>query len=1106
MFVSLFKDLNLANLPNMLLRKVLFVLLLASSSVAQALTMGDFVVDSFLDTQLKAEILVDGNSGDNLNSLNVSIASEEEFKQAGIVRSPALDSFNFQFVRQSTDQVKVLVTTEDVITEPYIHMLLKVQWNGGQLLREFTALIDPPLFSSNPADPINSAKTTAQKELELRQELNATGQQPRSTGTLSDGNYGPVQTGETLSEIALTIQKDNPDLSIYQIMYALFQNNQSAFTDNNINNLAKGATLTVGDLSATSQVSKQESLDFFYSQVAQWSANKGSTSGVASDGSNATAEDSLTADSNNESYESSTETSQESVTEDSTNEGTSSQSTTEEVAENPEFQVGGSDLQSSSQESSQINSQAVTELQSKLSDLEASVASAKIENDELKEQIALLENQLANSNRIIELNNQELAQIAAANEQEENTAVSSTTVEDTPPEDNSAEEPVQSTEEQEAIIDEQPSEESSTESTPNEVAPESEEVEQVAPEAEVSEVEEVETSEPEVEPAPAVTPATQSKSGSFLDSIIGIVKAFWKFIAIGLLGLLAVIYWKVRSSGRKEDTIDAFESTFTVYPDDTATVDIPEEPDSASDAKAEKLVNNAIKAKSTKIEDDISSPANTMEMSSETSAVSSIDMDALREATQSVSDFDAEPSEKELTKESSFLTVYNDGDVVVNADEIDPIAEADVYIAYGREDQGEEVLLDGVKNYPERNDIKIALLGLYAKSNKRSKFDEIYESLVDNGLKDNPEDLETVEGLRNQITGGNNASDNNASPKTDNSIIDEEASDTDFVASNDDDLSEIEINSESFNVSEIDFNTEVEDVPVLSDELKVDETTVELDIDAEDVALEDEISVDIKTHSDQVDSNTIEIDGNTLEIESITIEVGDSLNESPEDKKKIDDLVDNLSDVDFTADIDPTSEDISDIEEEISQIDFSDENINNDKIEAEKSIQIDISDEIDINAEISEVSYNDEVSLTDVMELNVNDVDLTSIPDDQDLTQITDNPASTLVSENDVDYFDDDNTIDNEVTIDLTETMEFANNENKLGDIDLDLGGDVEALSVVDSDGSLPDGNNDPETQLDLAKVFLELDDVPGAVKILKELVDNDQVGKEAKELLTKYS
>ena len=567
-----------------------------------------------------------------------------------------------------------------------------------------------------------------------------------------------------------------------------------------------------------------------------------------------------------------------------------------------------------------------------------------------------------------------------------------------------------------------------------------------------------------------------------------------------MLGILAIVYWKVRSSGRKEDTIDAFESTFTVYPDDTATVDIPEESDSASDAKAEKLVNNAIKAKSTKIEDDISSPANTMEMSSETSAVSSIDMDALREATQSVSDFDAEPSEKELTKESSFLTVYNDGDVVVNADEIDPIAEADVYIAYGREDQGEEVLLDGVKNYPERNDIKIALLGLYAKSNKRSKFDEIYESLVDNGLKDNPEDFETVEGLRNQITGGNNASDNNASPKTDNSLINEETSNIDFVASNDDDLSEIEINSESFNVSEIDFNTEVEDVPVLSDELKVDEATVEIDLDAENVALEDEISVDIKTHSDQVDSNTIEIDGNTLEIESITIEVGDSLNESPEEEKKIDDLVDNLSDVDFTADIDPTNEDISGIEEEISQIDFSDENINDDKIEAEKSIQI------DINAEISEVSYNDEVSLTDVMELNVNDVDLTSIPDDQDLTQITDNPASTLISENDVDYFDDDNTIDNEVTIDLTETMEFANNENKLGDIDLDLGGDVEALSVVDSDGSLPDGNNDPETQLDLAKVFLELDDVPGAVKILKELVDNDQVGKEAKELLTKYS
>jgi len=100
---------------------------------------------------------------------------------------------------------------------------------------------------------------------------------------------------------------------------------------------------------------------------------------------------------------------------------------------------------------------------------------------------------------------------------------------------------------------------------------------------------------------------------------------------------------------------------------------------------------------------------------------------------------------------------------------------------------------------------------------------------------------------------------------------------------------------------------------------------------------------------------------------------------------------------------------------------------------------------------------------------------------------------------NEVDYVEDD-TIQNEVTVDLTESMEFVDDDESL-DIDLDLG-EVQNKS----EDMLPDGESDPETQLDLAKVFLELDDVSGAVKILKELVDNDKVGEEAKELLAKHS
>ena len=1096
MFVSLFKELNLASLSKKLLKKVLFVLLLASSSIAQALTLGDFVVDSFLDKPLKAAITVNGNSGDNLNTLEISMASKEEFKQAGIVRAEALDNFNFELVKDSKSSAKILVTTDDEVSDPYIHMLLKIRWNGGQLLREFTALIDPPLYSSQPADKVDAAKTTKQKESDLRQELKSvddtkasssssalTQQAAPNTGSLSGDTYGPVQAGESLSEVAQKIQQDNPDLSIYQIMYVLFQNNQSAFVGQNINGLAKGSTLQVGNLSEIVQIDKKEGINFFYSQLAQWSANKESQSTAGNDSEVKVAASESDTQSTSEGNTSSTDGGDQ--PQGSTNAEDSQSSVDNADAESkPEFQVAASDVQAGTQQSGEVNSQVVTDLKSQIAELEASVESSKLESEELKETIAILESQLADSNRLIELNNQELASLAEnANKEPENDALVATTVE---------EKPEEQTEPKEEVVTEQ-------EAAPAEVE------EKAAPEPVVQEpvVEEKPTVvEEKPEPAPIV-----SAPASFLDVIIDKIKELWQFIAIALVGLLGLIFLKMRSSKNDEESIDAFESTFTVYPENTG--DMPDEGENTSDAKAEELIK-AIKAETTKpASNEIANSAAEEEVSSDESVVSSIDMDALREATQSVTDFEVDSAETgEVTKESSFLTVYNDGDVVVNADEIDPIAEADVYIAYGREDQGEEVLLDGVKNFPDRNDIKIALLGLYVKSSKREEFDEIYQSLINGGVENNIEEWQSVEELKSAIdakTGGPSRDSNNldasltaSEPLLTNDLgLDEEVSNTDFIVNSDvNDLSEIDIKSESFDISEIDFSTDIGDAPVLTNEVTPD---------VDNIAFDNEMTLEIDTNIDQVDSNTLEIDSDTDEIESITIEVDTPETNNSDEKgvaEELDNVVNSLEDIDFSTGIETDDDDITGIEKEMSQIDFADD------VEitlSEQNIEIDIdsptaddTDAVDISAEISEISYNDEVSLTDVMELNINDVDLTNIPDEQDLTPVKDTAATTLV--NDVDFVDD-LTIDEEVTIDLTQAMDFNDDEAAFGNIDLDLGEKQDS-----SDGELPDGHSDPETQLDLAKVFLELDDVPGAVKILKELVDNGKVGEEAKELLAKHS
>ena len=46
--------------------------------------------------------------------------------------------------------------------------------------------------------------------------------------------------------------------------------------------------------------------------------------------------------------------------------------------------------------------------------------------------------------------------------------------------------------------------------------------------------------------------------------------------------------------------------------------------------------------------------------------------------------------------------------------EVDPIAEADVYIAYGREAQAEEILKEALKRQQERQAIRLKLMEIYS--------------------------------------------------------------------------------------------------------------------------------------------------------------------------------------------------------------------------------------------------------------------------------------------------------------------------------------------------------------------------------------------------------
>lgn len=66
----------------------------------------------------------------------------------------------------------------------------------------------------------------------------------------------------------------------------------------------------------------------------------------------------------------------------------------------------------------------------------------------------------------------------------------------------------------------------------------------------------------------------------------------------------------------------------------------------------------------------------------------------------------------------------------IDTDEgVDPVAEADVYMAYGRDAQAEEILVDALKNDPSRHAIHLKLLEIYAGRKSVKQFEGIANDL-----------------------------------------------------------------------------------------------------------------------------------------------------------------------------------------------------------------------------------------------------------------------------------------------------------------------------------------------------------------------------------------
>jgi pilus assembly protein FimV len=75
------------------------------------------------------------------------------------------------------------------------------------------------------------------------------------------------------------------------------------------------------------------------------------------------------------------------------------------------------------------------------------------------------------------------------------------------------------------------------------------------------------------------------------------------------------------------------------------------------------------------------------------------------------------------TSNSVFNSSFAPSASQLDTNEVDPVAEADVYIAYGRDAQAEEILKEALRNHPERNPVRLKLLEIYAARKDQRSFE-----------------------------------------------------------------------------------------------------------------------------------------------------------------------------------------------------------------------------------------------------------------------------------------------------------------------------------------------------------------------------------------------
>ena len=122
-------------------------LLLALPSAAFALGLGDIRLLSALNAPLEAEIDLVDVTPEEMATVQAQLASRETFARYGLDWPAYLSGVQVRTVRMPDGREVIKLKSNDPISDPFLTMLVEVNWSRGKLVREYTMLLDPPVFA-----------------------------------------------------------------------------------------------------------------------------------------------------------------------------------------------------------------------------------------------------------------------------------------------------------------------------------------------------------------------------------------------------------------------------------------------------------------------------------------------------------------------------------------------------------------------------------------------------------------------------------------------------------------------------------------------------------------------------------------------------------------------------------------------------------------------------------------------------------------------------------------------------------------------------------------------------------------------------------------------